>query len=48
MEEEKFQQLLTQLVVKKAKEMWPETYDGTEKDIEKLNKNEQDKNQIMN
>ena len=47
MEEERFQQLLTQLVVKKAKEMWPETYDGTEKDIEKLNKNEQDKNQIM-
>ena len=48
MEEEKFQQLLTQLVVKKAKEMKPETYSGSEEDtIAALNKNEQDKNQIM-
>ena len=49
MEEERFQQLLTQLVVKKAKEMKPETYNGSEEDtIAALNKNEEDKNQIMN
>ena len=48
MEEERFQQLLTQLVVKKAKEMKPETYNGSEEDtIAALNKNEEDKNQIM-
>ena len=48
MEEERFQQLLTQLVVKKAKEMWPETYNGSEEDtIAALNRNEEDKNQIM-
>lgn len=48
MEEERFQQLLTQLVVKKAKEMKPETYNGSEEDtIAALNRNEEDKNQIM-
>lgn len=49
MDEERFQQLLTALVVKKAKEMKPEVYGGEDvKDaIEKLNQNEQDKNQIM-
>lgn len=49
MEEERFQQLLTALVVKKAKEMKPETYNGSEEDtITALNRNEEDKNQIMN
>ncbi len=48
MEEEKFQQLLTQLVVKKAKEIKPEIYNGSEEEIiSSLNKNVQDKNEIM-
>lgn len=48
MEEERFQQLLTQLVVKKAKEIKPEIYNGSEEDIiSSLNKNVQDKNEIM-
>lgn len=49
MDEERFQQLLTALVVKKAREMNPEVYSGEDVKnvIEKLNQNEQDKNQIM-